>query len=243
MLKFLKRKILGSDSEKAADNLAKAASVSSVDRRAHVRITYPQNLDLEALPNIQFQGKNVLPINVSLGGMLVDLTKVNGLVVGTEHEFHFTWKENPEGVFQKARLLRISGRHFHFKFIDLATDLIVRCSLVFKPGERGKKTHKLAPFDMPKDRKDVREMWTNGYGDYVAVTSSKSQPLEIQYANRRYIVCVDKSWILKHLDNGTLKGVTKFVYEDILLFLSNLNSPSPSIHKAMEVLAQISKSA
>src|SRR5690606_5458931 len=117
---------IGND-EMAAENLARAASVATVDRRAHVRISYPLLDSLGSLPQITYNGREVRPANISLGGMLLK-GKGLGVKQACEYEFVFKWSDRPDGVGRRAVLLRLGGSNHHFKFLELATERIVRCS-------------------------------------------------------------------------------------------------------------------
>lgn len=236
MFKFFKKKKVDMDEEQAAKNLARAASVSTVDRRAHVRVSYPPVGKLGSLPAIEFQGQPVRPTNISLGGMLLTGRNID-LMTGQEYEFKFSWAESPDGVLQKARLLRVSGMNYHFKFDNLATDLIVKCSLAFRPGERGNKIQHVD--ELPPDSANIVELWANNSGDYIAYcVEGKNSSWEIGYCNRRYRVLVDgKVHELKEQGQEVSgETVSQFICDDLSLFASNVRRPSKAIMDCAQAL-------
>lgn len=239
MFKFLKKALGGTDDSDEAkagkENLARAASVSGIDRRAHIRIAVPDDIELEILPEIYFEGKKIKASNIGMGGLQVSQSYFSAPPQsGTLCEMIFRWQGTEDTITQKVKVLRKVGNHYHLKYDDLATELIVKCSMAFKAGERGARVVPVKKEEYIANHGHVIEMWRNQSGDFlVHFEKENKKQWEIQYSNRKYLLN-DGSPRITYQDNEAPK-ISK---EDLILFVYNIGDPSPLLQKLLKQLSQ-----
>ncbi|MDZ4676608.1 MAG: PilZ domain-containing protein [Oligoflexia bacterium] len=197
------------------------------EKRKHARIAYPSFGAIGRLPTIFLNNVKLPVANLSVGGFLLTSPQLN-MKPGDIGQFKFTWKVGAEFV-QKAKLLRVNGTHWHFKFTDVDPRFYVRFFDVTKPGDLGRFCIQLSENEIPKTDGFI-EMWKNPEKYFVGFKTTETI---IDFDGRKFKYVSTQGLVL---DNGTIVKSDDPVIADIFLFLINIVHPSS---KVRELIAQM----
>jgi hypothetical protein len=214
-----------------------------VERRQHARIQYPKTGAMGELPFIYLNGQEIVPTNLSLGGLLLNTADSQTFENGKVSEIKFVWSNPMREISQKVKTIRVSQGGIHLRYEDLNPQLLVNLSLALKTGIRGQKTF-VADLQQAGDH-EVREFWKSNAGDFLMFFSLEDEspkvkirlpPKDLFFDGTRGLLIGDR------LTDGSIsfkKTAPQWLLHDLIIFLTNVHQPSTRIKTLMSLLEKL----
>lgn len=246
MFKYLKS--IFSDSNQATsdfqlgESISQIATMNSINKRQNTRVTYPHIGAIGELPKVTYNGQVMTVKNISLGGLCaLDIDSHLTLPMGSDFQLNLEWPdlkiEVPSTLVGSAEFRR------HIQFKDLDTKAYVKLSLILKPGFIGSKFYKV---NDALQEANFDELWIGPTGENL--TFNKCNHPSEHYAemlfNRAEVLFHHEQFpVYKSSSDKWQKGqrVSKHIYDDILITLSNFQSPTIRVKRLIEQLGAFAK--
>jgi hypothetical protein len=199
------------------------ATKLGVERRFHVRVEYPPQVNVCRLPDIFFEGNKLKVQNISVGGCcLLDPYHVMGAKIGHDIELVVHWATVAETV--KARIISGVDDRRHIQFLDLGArrQNQLRKSLVF--GVRGSSMIRHAQASELGPTIQAVELWSSPHLDSVVLENDIHRIAQI-YVNGEQFMIYREAWPSKSPQGKC--GRAEF--EQIILFIANIPQPSAAL--------------
>lgn len=222
----------------------KAATSNVINRRAHVRVKYPEVGPVGFLPKVFINNEELKVIDISVGG--IQLASVSQIAeTGQIIELKFIWPPTGKESTQKSQLLRAKNGLFHLKFLDPESSLVVGLSLALKSGHKGAQTRCLSEIEIPKD-KDVIELWMAASGEMIMFCGKRElTEARIHFGSMSCAFYPRKGLYLGEKDSNNNwryeKLPQKNSLDEILLFLVNIRKPSSLIMQYQKLIEKYYK--
>jgi hypothetical protein len=243
MFRFLHNLFSGAPAPKKNQAFMRSVHYHVVDRRQYQRIVYPAVGAVGCVPAVQCDGLFLEPINISLGGILLQNPTLKTSKIGTQFIFKFSWnnKKYPD-IHQTAQLVRIYKSSWHFRFVQTERKYFAEFPRIFKSGSRGAMIIEFRQDQIPAGEHIV-ELWMSEQGDYVIFQKPPTENLEIttiQFDGTKYRFMVGKG-IYAGAKNaaGVVVYDTPVSYDlvdELLVFLVNFKLPSHRIRRTISDL-------
>ncbi|MEQ1875370.1 MAG: PilZ domain-containing protein [Bdellovibrionia bacterium] len=212
-----------------------------IERRQHARIRFPTVGALGDLPFISFQGHELRPANLSMGGILVTEKVMNGVKPGSIIDLVFSWKTPAREIIQKTNVVRVSSGGCHLRFEDLNPQLLVNLSLALKPGVRAQKTVRSEQPVMP-----IQESWKSASGEQLLFSSAENEfpdvrihlpPKELTFSARDGLRVGTRTPGKEDLHFD--QTAPAWILHDLIVFLTNLPTQTPRVKSLLFQLEKL----
>jgi hypothetical protein len=220
-----------------ASEILELASRLGIERRQNVRIRYSPKVNVCKLPRVAFGGIFLPVQDISVGGCcLLDVDDLLGTHIGKEVELEMHWMTAVERVRVKIVSSVHERRHIQFISMRKSRENLLR-RLMFS-GVRGLSVWRHSPTVDDGPVLVADELWSSFHGDSVTLETDVHLNATIFFCNTKYSV-YKNSWPTKNESSPC----TKPEIEQLILFLSNIPSPSLGLLKIRDdLLAQVDRS-
>lgn len=212
-----------------------------LERRQHARIRYPKCGALGDLPFMSYNGHELRPSNLSMGGILITEEVMSTLKAGDHTELVFEWINPPRKIVQSVEVIRVSSGGCHLRYLDLNPKLLVNLSLALKSGVRAQKTVKTESPVAP-----VLEAWKSASGEQLTFFSKENEapearislpPKELHFNWKDGLRLGERS--SDSADFVFERAAPKWLLHDLIVFLSNLPKSSPRVTSLLNELIKL----
>ena len=201
------------------------ASRLGVERRQNIRVKYPSRAPVCRLPRIAYGGQYLAVRDISVGGCcVVDPQGVLGSAIGNGLELSVDWSTVVEQV--QCRVVASVTDHRHVQFLDLKDHRRVLLARSMASGVRAISVRRHAPARVPGPDIQAAEMWSSIHGDSVTIERHEHRLAQIHLQDQLFYIFRDARPLKP--DN---ESSSRYEFEKLILFVSNILSPSPAILK------------
>ncbi|MCB0341498.1 MAG: PilZ domain-containing protein [Bdellovibrionales bacterium] len=218
-------------------------TLNAMDRRANIRVNYPDMGAVGGLPEVNIKGKSIRVADVSVGGLcLIDDSGQMGQSVGQKVPITLKWAD--EQITVNAMVVGVNLNRRHIQFLDLSAPGLVRLSLLLKPGYMGTKFRQV-----PQDGVDVsiraEEMWLAPTGEtviFLPVSNDSEVLAEVHFQHHHVEILTDYTPVYKVSRGQVVAGqrVSPYYLDELLVCLANFKKPSDRIKDLMRHLYEFS---
>ncbi len=199
------------------------ASQLGVERRASVRVQYPQHAHVCHLPLISFKENKLKVHDISVGGCcIVDAEEALGSSIGHEVALDLDWTSARETI-QCRIVARVHDRR-HIHFVDLSPRRKTFLNTVLAPGSRGQSLRKHAAPSPRGPGMEAQELWSSMLGDAVVLENAVHRLAQVQLSHQLYFIFRESRPVKENND-----PVGENEFGQLILFLANIQSPSTGI--------------
>ena len=218
------------------ESIQQLARQLGVERRRYIRVLYPPNTS-GGLPKIFFNKIPLRAQDISVGGLcLIDKHSVLGEKIGNDIELEMEW---PAGQFFRilSRLVSRGAHRRNIQFLDLNDQARALIERHMQPGVCGLAMSTASHFQEPSSPiVQAQEIWHSALGNSLVFYQDIQKNAEL--------VLLGQSFVLLHAGWPRFKDdpssdVSASDVHAILLFLANINKPSPSILRTIQGLEAI----
>jgi hypothetical protein len=203
-----------------------------VERRHAPRIRFP-DYECHIHPIIEAGGTKLRIHDISVGGCcLIDPHEILGLEIGNEINLTLHWHDGSETI--RARIVARVDDKRHIQFLNLRQERVELLKFLIEPATRGALVHRHAALKSGPALQ-AREIWSSFQGDSVTVEDHVHRLAQICLFGVEYTL-FKSAWPVKE-DRIPL---TRQEVVSLILFLANVNHPSPLLNELSAHLQNLS---
>jgi hypothetical protein len=203
-----------------------------VERRHAPRIRFP-DYECHIHPIAEAGGTKLRIHDISVGGCcLVDPLEILGLEIGNEINLTLHWLDGAETI--RARIVARVEHKRHIQFLNLRQERVELLKFLIEPATRGAFVHKHAA-TKSGPALQAREIWSSFQGDSITIEDHVHRLAEISLFGVQYTL-FRNAWPVK--DNSI--PLSRQEVTSIILFLANVNHPSPLLNELSAHLQNLS---
>lgn len=222
-------------------SIEKLATKSAINRRRNTRVRYPHIGAVGELPQVFKEGQIVSVRDISTGGLCIfDYDNIFSKTVGEEFDLKLRWQDSEDNIH--CQLVGYTDERLHIQFKNINTKSQVRLSMILKPGFLGTKFHMVPNF---KEKLDADEMWIGPTGEWLTFYKTHFNEKLENYGEMNYgRVCLSLSRSTPPRYNESSQKFTKgqlaskTIINELLIVLSNFQSPTIRVKELIENLSQ-----
>lgn len=230
--------------ENIVDQLIKSRLVT---RRSFSRINYPPSGPLGELPKVIYNETPLKPINLSLGGICVQVPPQFNLEkkIGVHHKLIFSWPYNSIQFVQSCETVKVEPPLWYFKFHYLDPKILTQIITSFKPAKRAQTLVMIYPTSLDELAEEL-EQWKSPAGDSIVFLSmNKKKPYaeaDIQYRQKKFRYKFNDTFAMQASSGNVFTSTVSLeLLEEIIIFLFNIIEPSrdiKSLANKLDILRQ-----
>jgi hypothetical protein len=206
-----------------------------LERRQNFRVKYPERGALGDLPWVTFAGYNFKIQNISIGGCcLFDPDEILGPAVGQTLTLSFHWKGDSHDV-QSRIVSRVDSRR-HVQFLNFSERNQNRVRKHIEPAVRGAALRKVESGSSSNLKVEACELWISLVEDSVTLFDHPHLAGSISYRGQDYL-CYRNAFPV--FGNDRKRIVSPELYDDLILFLSNVPNPTAAMRQFLAELCLV----
>lgn len=209
------------------------ASRLGVERRQNIRVKYPRHASVCRLPRVAFGGQYLVVRDISVGGCcVVDPEGILGAAIGNGLELNIDWATVVEQV--QCRVVASVMDHRHVQFLDLKDYRRVLLARAMASGVRAVSVRRHAPAIPSGPDIQASEMWSSIHGDSVTIERHEHRLAQIHLQDQLFYIFRDARPVKPENES-----CSRTEFEKLILFLTNILSPSPAVVNLGRVLEDL----
>lgn len=203
-----------------------------VERRHAPRIRFP-DYECHIHPIVEHGGTKLKVYDISVGGCcLIDPHEVMGVTIGNEIKLTLHWLDGREDI--RARLVARVDDKRHIQFLNLPQGRVEILKFLIEPATRGVLVHMHSALKSGPQLQ-AREIWSSFQGDSITIEDHVHRLAQISLFGVEYTL-FKNAWPVK---DGAAP-LSRQEVTSIILFLANVNHPSPLLNEISAHLQNLS---